>query len=434
MEGLLRSAVIGCTLAATGCLSTPGPAAGDDDGPAMRCSQGARPAGQPWPPSGVDVEVRGALIADVDADGTGDLIVTTAPRAGSAATVSRIYVLYGPVSHTAPVWHAMLDLDDDALDAEIQPLGVSLDDLDRDGCLDLTVAGAPTGVNTQERVAVWRHDRSFVPWRGPPVKELLDFDIDARGPVTVVWGDLGSATDRELVVADLYNVQILAGSSLDDLGNAITVPPPLPCETWGYANALIMAPGGPSGRERLLLFGRDRINTIQIGDDSQVTVQGACDVIPGPGLRGFGVAALDDVAPLDLLIGEGGQIGARVISGSAAVTAPSSGEQACNFNPRGDYIDGVAAGNLDANTTPDVVLIDHDPGADQSWACLVTDLAVDGDDVTKQFADDLLITSGELRTVVIGDLGAGTRVWMLKNTGELFCRWVPMGTQALDDC
>lgn len=119
-----RTVVLAVLLA--GCLSTPGPAAVDarDDvdapGPTT-CRATARPAGTAWPPAGITVrEVRGA---DVDADGQRDLVVTVAPDGAAQAGPSRVYVLYGPIDHRAPQYHAVLDV---GAAAEIEAWGVSL--------------------------------------------------------------------------------------------------------------------------------------------------------------------------------------------------------------------------------------------------------------------------------------------------------------------
>jgi hypothetical protein len=422
----LRFAVIAWALAATACLSTPPPAGGGDDDidapPSVSCRRDARPAGQAWPPAGEDLAIRNATIADIDADGIGDLVVNVAPRPPLTATASRIYVLYGPVSPTAPEWHSVLDLDDDAIDAEVQPLAVSLDDLDGDGCLDLTVAGTPTGNSQQDRAAVWRHGGGAVPWSGRAVTAPLDFDVTADGPVLVTWGDFGVGADRDLVVADLYNVHLLAGSTLDLLGNSTAIPF-APCASWDNVNAIVTAPGAT--RDRLLVFGHYRSNAVDLDDGGSFTVTGDCtNNTDLPQLRGYGVAALDLEAPADLLTGSAGDIGARVISGSAPIAVPSMGVRACAPTARGGMIEGITAGQLGGPATPDVVIIDHDPGDTPpgTFACLVSELSVDGDLVRKQSDDEVRITDGELRIVVIGDLGAGPRAWMFADDGTLHCR------------
>lgn len=438
MAGSLRFAVTGCALAATACLSTPGPASGDDDdtdAPTVSCRQDARPAGQPWPPP--DITVRHAIVADVDRDGTDDLVVSVSPPTKLTPGPSRVYVLYGPVSPTAPEWHAMLDLDDVAVDALLQPSAMSLDDLDGDGCLDLTVAGPPVLNRTQDRVAVWRHRRAGVPWSGLAVTRALDWEV-ADGPVMLAWGDIGSGADLDLAVADLYRVRLLGESNLDALGPP-TIVPYEPCVSWDNLNGLVVAPGVP--RDRLIAFGHYRTNTITLDDDRMFHVTGSCENDSNlPTFRGSATVAIDDVDPPDLITGAAGWMGARILSGTAEVVVPPMGVRNCDDNPRGTaqdpYIEGLAAANLDGNPAPEVVVIDHDPLGQPpaSYACVLGNVTVSGDQVTRNGYSDTHVVDGVLRLVVIGDLGGGPRVFMFEDNGRLHCRRFGTSTVSLLGC
>lgn len=439
MAGLLRSAVIGWALVATACLNTPGPASDDDDdgdAATVSCRQDARPAGQPWPPP--DIDVRHAIVADIDGDGTDDVVVSVAPPTTDTPGASRVYVLYGPVSHLAPEWHAVLDLDDVAVDALIQPSGMSLDDLDGDGCLDLTLAGPPVLNRTQDRVAVWRHRRAGVPWSGLAVTRTLDWDVTGDGPVSLVWGDLGAGADRDLAIADLYRLRVLGESTLDTLGAPTEVPFD-PCPSWDNVNALAIAPGVP--RDRLLVFGHYRTNTVTLDDARMFHVTGDCNNNSElPTVRGYALAAIDDVPPLDLITGAAGWMGARVLSGTAEVVIPTMGVRNCTDNPRGTvqepYIEGLAAANLDDAAAPEVVVIDHAPTEQPpaSYACVLGNVTVVGDQVTKNGESDTHIVDGVLRKVVIGDLGSGPRVYMFEDNGTLHCRRFGTSTVSLLGC
>lgn len=431
-----RALAAALALAVTACLSTPGPGPADTDvdapaGP--RCRRDALPAGQAWPPAGVNI--RAARLADVDGDGTGDLVVNATPADPQAAGISAVYVLYGPVDAAAPRYHAALDLDDDALDAELQPSALSLDDLDGDGCLDLTVAGPPTFSNVDPRVAVWRHGGGAEPWSGPARRASLDFPPQANGPVMILWADLALGADRDLVVADLGNINVLAASSLDGLGNAVRVPRPQPCDAWDSLNGLAAQPG-PRGRERLLALGSFRLNTVDIDDAGMFEIGGGCTGPPIPLIRGTAPVDLDGTAPSDLVIGGGGWLGAVILTGAAPPDVPPDGARACTDTPRGtdDYIEGFAVGAMGGTAAPDAVIIDWDDAAGASFACLVNGLARDGDMILANGTDELQVTAARLSAVAVGDAGGGVRAWMFATAGALHCVKRTEGVNALEPC
>jgi hypothetical protein len=432
---------------APGCLSTPDPAGGGDDDdapdldaaidspPAARCRTDTHPAPRAWPPSGI--EVRAALVADVDGDDVGDLVVSAAPFNPGAAGPSAVYVLYGPVSPTAPQFHAELDLDNDSFDAEVQPSAMSLDDVDGDGCLDLTVAGPPTFSNTASRVAVWQHSRTATPWTGTAVRANLAFTPEGAGPVMVQWAQLSLSPQYDLVVADLYNVEIISNSSLGSLGASLLVERPQQCNNWDNINALALQPRD-NGRDRLLVFGHYRLNTVDIEDNGDVVVTPQCEMQQVPITRGSARVDLDGSNPLDLISGAAGTLGAHLIDGTAPVVSPMTGTPACIDTPRGtdNYIEGFAAGDLGGTSAPDVLIIDHDDeGTVGSYACLVNGIAADGTSVTANGADEMMVTPNRLRTLAVGDVdGNGVRGWLFEDDGTIHCVRRSPGVNALEGC
>jgi hypothetical protein len=432
---------------APGCLSTPGPGGADDDDdtpdtdaavdspPAARCRTDAHPAPRAWPPSGI--EVRAALVADVDGDNVGDLVVSAAPFNPAVAGTSAVYVLYGPVSPTAPQFHAELDLDNDSFDAEVQPSAMSLDDVDGDGCLDLTVAGPPTFSNTAARVAAWQHNRTATPWTGAAVRANLAFTPEGTGPVMVQWADLSVSPQYDLVVADLTNVEIISNASLGSLGASISVERPQQCNNWDNINALALQPRD-NGRDRLLVFGHYRLNTVDIEDNGDVVVTPQCESPPVPITRGSARVDLDGNNPLDLVSGGGGFLGAHIVDGTAPVVTPMNGARACPDTPRGtdDYIEGFAVADLGGTAAPDAIIIDHDnEGTVGSYACLVNGLTADATDVTANGTDEIMVTPNRLRTLAVGDVdGNGVRGWLFEDNGTIHCVRRSAGVNALEGC
>src|SRR5690349_22857095 len=125
--------LVAASLVVPACLSTPPPLvdAIGIDGPPPRCAAGAPGAGTAWPPEGLTVH--SLAIADVNGDDRDDLLV-------ASSQPSRVYVLYGPQSGTAPAYHAVVEVGDQA---ELSVRGFRVDDLDADGCPELIAAGGP---------------------------------------------------------------------------------------------------------------------------------------------------------------------------------------------------------------------------------------------------------------------------------------------------
>ncbi len=409
-----------------GCLSTPGPAdpdggGGGDGGDAAprRCRPaGTLPTPTPWPPAGV--VVRQVQVADVDGDGVDDLVITVAPEAARAAGAARVYVLYGPVAPGAPAYHAVLDV---GVEAAVIPWATTLHDVDGDGCLDLTVAGPPVEGASRSFVALWRHGGTATPWQGAPVRADLSREPFA-GPVMAVWADLSTDSDLDLAVADLHDVDVFVGATLDAVPAALRAPRPGPgaCDAWGNLNAVVRQPTA-GGRDRLLAFGHYRHNSLVIDDGGTLlTSQDCTEVTARPITRGVAALDLDGEAPLDLLSGGGGLVGAHLLAGPADPVSPLTGATACAATPRGgDFIEGIAAGDLGGFATPEVVLIDLDDPSGMSYACLLDAVDVDATRAIATATSETPLGPGVARAVVIGDVGGGPRVWIAMADGALRC-------------
>jgi hypothetical protein len=418
-----------------GCLSTPGPATsdagGDDDdgggdggggdgpggdGAPPSCRSAALPAGQDWPPAGI--EMRHAQIADVDRDGHDDLVVSVAPTAAQAAGPSRVYILYGPVDRADPKYHAALDV---GVEASFMPWATTVEDVDGDGCAELTAAGPPVMGSSRSFVAVWHHDGSAQPWNGPPQRTDLTRE-PPQGPLLALWADLTTDSDRDLIVADLNAVGLYVGATPSALPGVLTVPGPDLCG-WGNINALVAQPAA-NGRERVIAFGHYRWNTISVETGGTMTVSANCtDNQNATITRGAAYLDLDGAAPFDVFSGGGGWIGAHLVSGSADPVTPATSAAGCPATPRGsdDYIEGFAAGDLGGFATPEVVIIDHDDQTSMSYACLLDAIDVSPTQVIRTAANELALGAGVARNVVVGDLDGVTRAWIFMRDGELTC-------------
>ncbi len=433
-----------------GCLATPGPAAsidasalgddgGDDDGgdvdaaadanpdgppSAARCRPGGLPTPQPWPPAGVDV--RHVRIADIDGDDVDDLVISVAGQVPMSTRPAKVFVLYGPVSSSAPMYHVTVDVD---AAAELQPYAMSLDDADGDGCADLTVAGPPTSINTLPFVATWAHDHSAQAWTGVPDRAQLSFVPDS-GPVMIVWADLTVNAALDLAVADLNGVDFFIGSTPTNLGGRISAPAPASC-IWGYINALATQPR-PGGRNRLIAFAHYQANTIEFDDVGTVTTTDNCTASGAPITRGSAVVDLDSVAPLDLISGGGGFFGAHILAGSAAPVSPTTGAPEC-ANRGG--IEGFAVADMGGTAALDAVTIDQDDQAPVgSYACLVSGFTVTSTAVTRNAQSELWLGTGRATTVAIGDVNGAVRGWIVDLDGTLHCVQRNAGANTLEPC
>lgn len=431
----------------TGCLSTPGPAqsadddggngdggggdgsgAGDggngDGGEGPRCRPaGALPAGQDWPPPAI--VVRHLQIADIDVDGIDDLIVSVAPEAAQTAGASKIYVLYGPVDRADPKFHASLDV---SATASVMPWATTLARIDGDECLDLVVAGPPVMGSSTSYVAVWRHAGAVTPWSGPAVRSALTRE-PPPGPLLALLADLTIDSDRDLVVADLNNVDLFVGATVTTLPGALRVTPPgqlaspNDCDSWGNINALAVQPAA-GGRERLVAIGHYRFNTVTVDAGGTITTSNTCQENTTPPItRGSVAFNLDGNAPLDVVSGGGGWIGAHLLGGTSAPVSVPQGASACIDTPRGsdDYVEGFSVGDLGGLPAPEVVIIDHDDANGMSYACLLDAVTVTPQAVSRAAVNELSLGNGVVRNVAVGDVDGATRAWILMRDGDLKC-------------
>ncbi len=438
----MRRAVVFAVLPLAGCLSTPGPAAvdarDDVDAPAQTvCRVPPRAAGTAWPPAGITVrEVRGA---DVDADGQRDLVVTVAPDGAAQAGPSRVYVLYGPVDHRAPQYHAVLDV---GAAAEIEAWGSSLDDLDGDGCLDLTVAGPPIVGRETGAVAIWRHGRGADPWQGTPARAAIS-SLGAQaplGPVLPVWADLTANPARDLIVTQLQAVELFTGppTTAGATFSGQTVAPPTGCNDWDNINGVLTQPAsGLDGAERLHVFGHYKQTVVSVTSATPTAVA-TCPATTGPIARAVSVVEASGLAPKDLIVGGREQISARLLNGVAAPVTPVAGADLCmppRMDADGDFnIQGLAAGELDGTSLPEVVVIDHDAQAGRSYACLVNLDRIDVTGLRRNGASELMLGTGVARAVAIDTLGGGREAWVIDADGAVHCLRQAVGGTALESC
>ncbi len=424
------------------CLSTPGPAAVDArdavDAPGPTTCRGTpRAAGVAWPPAGI--MVREVRVADVDADQQEDLVVAVAPTGAAQPGPSRVYVLYGPIDHRAPQYHATLDV---GAAAEIEAWGISLDDLDSDGCLDLTVAGPPILGREAGAVAIWRHDHSAEPWQGTPARATIA-SLGAQalpGPVLPVWADLTANPARDLIVTQLQAVDLFTGPPVTAgaVFSGQVVSPPAGCNEWDNVNGVVaQTASGLDGAERLHVFGHYKHSVVTV-TSATPTAAAACPATTGPIARAVAVVEASGLAPRDLIVGGREQLGARLLSGVADPVTPAMGADLCAL-PRMDadggfHIQGLAAGELDGTSWPEVVVIDHDAVAGRSHACLINLARIDASAVQRNGASELMLGSGEARAVVIGRLADGPGAWVIDADGAVHCLRQAVGGTALESC
>jgi hypothetical protein len=427
-----------CGLAAAlgaGCLSTPPPAEGDA-ATAPRCRREPLPTGSPWP-SGATV--REARIADVDGDGRDDLVVWSAPDVASAAGPSQVLVAYGPVDRAAPQYHVVLDV---AAAAQIQAWGVTLDDLDGDGCLDLTVAGPPTNAGGNAYAAIWLHGGGAVPWTGAPARARLgQVPTGGASPLLPVWVDLSANPARDLVVTQLQHVDLFVGvdRSPDALTSGVVVAPTSACNDWDNINGVAAQPAtGGDGGARLNVFGHYKHSTIAMSGGSATAATAICHPGDGRIFRSYAIGDLDGVAPLDLVFGGNDTVNARLLAGTDAVITPTTPAMLCPGFPladaSGQSIQGLALGELDGTARPELLVIDHDAGAAASTACLLDldeiSAARLGTNGTSPFDLGPIVA----RTAVIGALDGAPGAWILSAEGQATCLRQAVGGTSLTRC
>lgn len=368
MTAAARSVVL--AVVASACLGDPTPPVADMDDAAVRdaavhdaaildaaLTDGAAPdgpepdalppAGAPFPPADITVNLIASAVADVDGDGVDDLLL--ANDTGDAATRG-VFVLLGGAGRPLDRYHAYLEVGDAI------PVAVTATDLNRDDADDVVVFGRIEGTETGRLLVFPGVGGGAL---GAPMTRDTPHALytDEFRLATVTTGAFAGNDNLDVAVGSHHTVAVLTVNEWGALfgTNAFTT---VEFATEDSNLILGVAPAGTSAlRDDLVIAQVGWVTLVDNGGDGAFAGARHTNALPITALSGATIAQLDDTGAADVL-GNGLAVGERV----GAVLVDDAGGAAY----RGEltdvlYYDPMRVLALDGDARPDIVVLTHSP-------------------------------------------------------------------------